>query len=327
MYFLLGISLTLAFLLIVNMTAAGVAACIWRLISGRIEAWSADACARIIFALRVGPVAAALVFVFAFVVPAYLLHEPDNSGEVVSGKLAVIAGLSSVAALFALYRVFQTWRVTRQLAERQDNAVPIALEGIHVPVFRIVHPFPVLAVVGVIRPRLFIAEQVLGTLNSQELRAAVAHERGHLRSHDNLKRTILQVCRDLVLLPLGTNLDGAWTKQVESAADEYAANTGRSRALDLASALVRLARIAPLQSAFAGSRLFDANCADVTERVRRLIQFAENNALTTRRSQTKVPGFWFWPTSMAGLIMILFAEQRILLTTHEAIEHFVWIIQ
>jgi len=328
-YFLLGISLTLAFLLIVNMGAAVLASAIWSLFSGLIKGVSASTRAHIIFGLRVGPIAGALVFVLAFVVPAYLLHEPENSGEVVSGKLALMAIASAIAFILAALRVLRTWHVTRQVASSwQDGALRIEIDGIDVPVFKIVHPFPVMAVIGILRPRMFVATQVLETLEPNELNAALAHEKAHLRSHDNLKRTILQICRDLVIVPFGKNLDRAWAENVESAADECAAYSKPHVALDLASALVKLARIAPHQRTritFAGSYLFDAHCVDVTERVHRLVKFADESGKPMKKRLFSTS--WLWPAALTGLLLLHLADQRLLLTTHEAIEHFVWMIQ
>ena len=105
MYLSLGISLTLAFLLIVNMAAAILSIATGRLIARPMTFLSVNTQARVIFALRFGPVVAALIFVFAFVVPAYLLHEPEDSGEVVSGKLALIAAASSIAPVGLLARM------------------------------------------------------------------------------------------------------------------------------------------------------------------------------------------------------------------------------
>ena len=329
MYLLLGIALTFAFLLIVNMVAAFVASLTWHLLSGHIDHLSANARAQIIFGLRVGPVAAAMVFVSAFVIPSYLLLEPANSGEVVSGKLAVISIVSSIAVILAGFRVLRTWRVTRGLqATWQKGAVELEVDGINARVFGISHPFPVMAVVGIVRPRMFVARQVLDSLSGEEFAAAVAHECAHLRSHDNLKRTVLQICRDLVIAPFGKNLDRAWAENVESAADEHAAYTRPSVALDLASALVKLARIAPHsspQTSFSGSFLFDARCVDVTERVRRLLGFADKSRRPARATFS-LP-LWVWPTAMTCLLAFHFFDQRLLLKTHEAIERFVWIIQ
>ena len=182
MYFLLGIALTLAFLMIVNMIVALAASCVWRVISRSVERFSVNARAQIIYGLRVLPVAASLVFVGAFLVPSYLLHEPESSGEVVSGKLGFIAAISSLGVIIAIYRVFKTWLATRRLtANWLNNAVEIKLEEIRVPSYKIKHPFPVIAVIGIFRPRMFVAEQVLDSLDKNEFDAAVAHEHGHLK--------------------------------------------------------------------------------------------------------------------------------------------------
>ncbi|MFT3743546.1 MAG: M48 family metalloprotease [Pyrinomonadaceae bacterium] len=311
------------------MGAALIASTIWRLIAPAIDRFTAKTRAQIIFALRVGPVAAALVFVFAFVVPAYLVHEPEDSGEVVSGKLALIAVASTIAVIVAATRVVRTWQVTRRLSKAwQYDAPDIEVPGIDVPTFMIEHPFPVMAVVGILRPRLFIASQVLESLSHAELQACVAHENGHLRSYDNLKRTTLQICRDLVIAPFGKGLDRAWAANVEAAADEYAAYNNSTVALDLASALLKLARIAPLrnsQTTFSGSYLFDADCVDVTERVRLLVTFSNvKRPPLTRRSFAPT---WVWPAALTGLLVLHFSDQRLLLTTHDAIERFVWMIQ
>jgi len=326
-YFLLGISLTLAFLLIVNMAAAILSIATGRLIARPMTFLSVNTQARVIFALRFGPVVAALIFVFAFVVPAYLLHEPEDSGEVVSGKLALIAAASSIAVCIAVYRVLKSCFVTRRLAASwQKNAVEITIPDVDVPVFRIVHPFPVMAVVGIVRPRIFVAEQVLSSLNDDELQAAIAHEYGHLRSRDNLKRTILRVCSDLVVLPLGAGLDRTWAENAEGAADEYAANSRRSAALNLASALIKLARITPRQTnlaMFHGSYLIHGHQCDVTSRVRRLLRLSDSYS---KNSPYVVPS-WAWSIAATGLLAVHLADQRLLLPTHEAIEHFVWIIR
>lgn len=329
MYLLLGISLKFAFLLIVNMLAAFISASIWRIIERPIAGVSANARAQIIFALRVGPVAMALVFVFAFLLPAYLIHEPENSGEVVSLKLAVLALFSSVGVSVALYRVYKSWRATRALARAwQLGAAEISINEINVPTFKIVHHFPVIAVIGIIKPKIYIAEQVLTSLDRNELTAAMAHEFGHLKSHDNLKRSILRTCRDLLIVPIGTDLDRAWAENAETAADEYVAHRGRATALDLASALVKLARIAPSQlweAGAAGSRLFAENNADVTERVRRLLKFADSSEMPVLPSFSF--GAWIWPVALSMLFIFYLTDQRLLLATHNAIEQFVWIIQ
>lgn len=332
MYFLLGISLTLAFLLIVNMIVAIFASAFWRIISSWIGYLSVNARAQIIFGLRIMPVAVALVFVSAFLVPAYLVHEPAASGEVVSGKLALIAIVGSLGVLIALYRVMQTWIVTRRLASNWlSGAVEIALPGITVPIHRIKHQFPVIAVIGIFRPKMFVADQVLESLDQNEFAAAVAHEYGHLRANDNFKRTLLRVCRDLLILPFGKGLDRAWAENAESVADEYAAKTGRSTALDLASALVKIARIVPPHACPAmpaGAFLIEEQNVDVTSRVRRLVRLSEERCPEARSGLpllARASYLWIWVLTILAILPLF--DQRLLSFTHDAIELFVRILR
>ncbi|MFM9903086.1 MAG: M56 family metallopeptidase [Pyrinomonadaceae bacterium] len=332
MYFVLGIALTLAFLLIVNMVVAIFASALWRAVLGFVQAFSVNARAQIIFGLRILPVAASLVFVIAFVIPAYLLHEPDSSGESVSGKLALIAFTSSFGVCIALYRVIETWLVTRRLtANWLSNAAEINIDGVSVPVYRIKHHFPVIAVIGIFRPKMFVAEQVLASLDQDEFRAAVAHEYGHLRANDNFKRTILRVCRDLLILPLGKSLDRAWAENAESVADEYAAQTGRCTAIDLASALVKIARIVPVNARPAmpaGAFLIGDSALDITSRVRRLIRLSEKRGFYAQRKILGLaPAAWLWASALTILSTLPLIDQRLLSSTHEAIEQFVRILQ
>jgi len=140
------------------------------------------------------------------------------------------------------------------------------------------HSFPVVAVVGSLRPRLFIARTVIETLSQEELTAALAHETGHMIARDNLKRGLLRACRDvLTLLPCGRFLDGHWSEAAEAAADEYAASAGKGVALDLAAALVKIARLVPAGATPivpAGALLIGNNIGAIAWRVHRLTELA-----------------------------------------------------
>src|SRR5205085_3126008 len=191
-----------------------------------------------------------------------------------------LASLLGIA--IALFRVFRTWLATRRLAaswlQRADR---ITVEDVNIPVFRFSHPFPVIAVVGMLRPRLFVASQIFDSLSPDEFRAAIAHEYGHLRAHDNLKRAFLRVCRDMLIFPFGRELDRAWADNTEAAADEYAAAIGgNSMALNLAEALIKVARIAPLNASPAmplGSFIMGSNDGDLKRRIRRLVDLSDTS--------------------------------------------------
>ena len=134
----------------------------------------------------------------------------------------------------SLVRGFRSWLATRSLLKEWLNAAtPIQLPEIDVPTFRISHPFPIIAVVGMFRPRLFIAERVIESLSQEEMVAAIAHECGHLAARDNLKRSLLRACRDaLMIVPCGRSIDRARFENAEAAADEHAADRGSAVALN-----------------------------------------------------------------------------------------------
>jgi Zn-dependent protease with chaperone function len=330
--FVLGIFLILAFLLIVNTMFTAFASGVWRVFSKYADRSSATFKGRFIFGLRMLPVVVSLIFVLVFVIPAYLLLEPDGSGEAVSAKLAILAAVYLIGVCLAVYRVVRTGLVTRRLtANWLGEASEIEIENIQVPVYRIKHQFPVIAVIGIFRPRMFVAEQVLGSLNPEELQAAVAHEYWHLRSNDNLKRTLLRICRDLLILPLGKQLDRAWADNAESLADEYTARSAPSIALDLASALVKIARIIPadaVPSMPAGAFLIEQEGSDITSRVHHLIRLSENTHLSAdpRWFGFSAP-FWLSAAALAAIIIFPVADNRILVSTHDAIERFVALLQ
>jgi beta-lactamase regulating signal transducer with metallopeptidase domain len=282
MYKLLGISLVLAALLTVNALASMASAAIWRLLENRLLRRSARARAEILFAIRIGPPLIALVSVAAFLIPSYLTYEPYSTNEVVSKKLAALAGISAVGLMLALWRSVRSWLATRSLLKEWLRvAVPIERAEIPIPTFRIRHSFPILAVVGTLRPRLFIAEQVLQSLSAKELAAAIAHESGHLAARDNFKRSLLRACCDaLLIIPCGRTLDRAWAEASECAADEYAAQESPTVALNLASALVRIAKMVPEGARAAmpmAAFLVGNEERGVKARVRRLLEIASTD--------------------------------------------------
>jgi Zn-dependent protease with chaperone function len=279
-YELLGVCLALASLLAVNTLGALAAVFMWRALSGAARGWDGATRADALFTLRVLPTGLAVCFALALVVPAYLAHEPRETDEVVGVKLFALALLSAAGVGLALRRLFGTWWATRRLRrEWLRGAAPVRLRGINVPTYVLAHEFPLVAVLGVFRPRLFIAARVFDSLTPEEFEAVVSHERGHLLARDNLKRALVRACQDaLPLVPLGRSLVRGWQLASEEAADEYAASRGPSHTLALASALVKIARHAPAATKpYAPAAVFFAGEAegDVERRVRRLLALAE----------------------------------------------------
>src|SRR5215510_9893824 len=326
MFELLGICLTLAALLTLNALAALLASALWRMFRDRAEEWPAAARARLLFALRVFPPVIAVVFVGVLLLPAYIAHEPRRAVEPVSLKLGVLAVISAAGLLLALWRGVAAWIATRRLIKDWLRvAEPVRFDQIPIPAYRLRHQFPVIAIVGAIRPKLFIADHLFQSLTPEELAAAIAHESGHLAARDNLKRAALRACRDaLAILPCGARLDRAWAEASEAAADEHAARRERAVALDLASALIKIARLVPegVKPTMPASALLIGDGADgISLRVRRLACMAtpDNVSSGGRVFDSKA---WPWACFAAILIsaILMATSPSALLAAHRVIE-------
>jgi Zn-dependent protease with chaperone function len=332
MFELLGLSLLLAALLTFNSVATLVIAGLWRLAGRATDNWTAAARARFLFSLRILPAVLAFLTVSLLLIPAYLAHEPRHAAETVSFKLALLAIFSATGIAVSVYRGIGTHRATANLTSdwlRQGK--PIQIPGIDIRSYEINHAFPLIGIVGFLRPRLFVASQVLQVLTPEEISAAVAHENGHLTARDNLKRGLLQACRDaLLIIPCGRLLDRSWSEASEEAADENAARQGNGVALDLASALVKIARIIPLggrPTMPAGVFLLgDDETKGIKSRVRRLIALA-----TTERQGSRydvLTSLFVWGPAIMLLVGFVSAATNPYLLTrvHHLIEHAVFVL-
>jgi len=333
MYELLGICLSLAGLLAINSFGSLLAAAFWRGASQASRWMSASMRAQFLFLLRIAPGLAAILCVAALLIPSYLAHEPRDTGEIVTLELGLLAALSLYGVGLAMWRGVAARLATRRLVEDWlKHAEPLHIRGVAIPAFRFQHPFPVLAIVGAVRPRLFIAEQILRSLSEEEIAAAVAHENGHLASGDNVKRGLLRACRDtLAFIPFGRSLDRSWTRAAEAAADEYAAGAGASMALNLASALLKVARLAPggaRPAMLAGASLITEDLGNITSRVLRLTQLASDPGCSRRAHAAGwglALGICLSVVLMAAILTYSVANP--LTAIHEGLEYFVAALQ
>lgn len=326
MYELLGISLVLAALLTINAGASLAAAACWSFIEKPLQKRSARTRAEVLFGMRAGPPAIALIAVALFLVPSYVAYEPFET-EIVSKKLALLATLSAIGVTFALWRALRSWLATRSLRQEWlSSAVQINLAGISIPSFSFANSFPIIAVVGTFRPRLFIAEHVLEILSEEELTAAIAHECGHLSAHDNFKRALLRACRDaLMIVPSGRALDRAWAEAAECAADDHAAQQNAETALNLASALVKIAKMIPVGARasvpMAAFLVGIEETRGVKARIQHLLEIASDSC---RRRSPNPTIARILPIASLGILVVLAAilatKPQVLVTVHSMVE-------
>jgi Zn-dependent protease with chaperone function len=227
--------------------------------------------AALLFWLRVLPATCATVCTLGIALPTYLWFEPrDNSDEAFARTLLVVAVAGGLLLARGAWRAAAAWRATGAV-RRNWQARGRRLSGFDapMPVFAIEESFPTVAVVGFSHPALFIAERVLAECSADEVRAMVLHECAHVTHRDNLKRLLIRACPDA--LGRGIALDRAWTKAAEEAADARAVSGDPGFALELAQALIHVARLAP------GVRTLEAASAfyvgdSIESRVRRLVE-------------------------------------------------------
>jgi len=233
---------------------------------------------------RALPGGCALAFSLGLALPAFLRYEPEQT-EAWPGASAMALGLAGIFLLkTAVARGLIAWWATVRLARQwRALAEPLPIPA-PVPAFALDHAFPVVAVVGIRRPRVYLARQVIEALTAEEIEAVLAHEAGHLSAHDNLKRLLLRFAPTTGWERLARGLEERWEAETEAKADRSA---GSEAALELASALVKVARLAP-----AGVRLGLPVAAfhtgdGVAGRVQALVEIAED-AAPDRRSRPRL---------------------------------------
>lgn len=334
MFELLGLALLLATLLTFNSLASLVMAGLWRVAGRATNSWTAVSRARLLFSLRTLPALLAFLSVALLFIPSYIAYEPRHTAERVSFKLGLLAFLSATGIAVSIYRGLAAYRATAKLtSDWLGRGKPVQFAGIDIEAYQIEHTFPLIAIIGFLRPRLFVASQVLRVLTPEEVSAAVAHENGHLAARDNLKRGLLQACRDaLLIIPSGRLLDKAWSDASEEAADENAARQGNSMALDLASALVKIARIIPQ-----GARptmpagvflLGDEETKGIKSRVRRLIALAAIERRPVNRRHVSSSLLVWVPASMVLSLLLVMATSPVLLSrVHSLVEYAVFALR
>lgn len=278
------------------------------------------AAARFLFTLRLLPAAVAALFVFGLCVPSYLWLEPSVTSERISLACAVFGILAAAACSNAVTRsaraLMTSLRFNRRCASR---ATEMRVPG--VPTLLVIESrVPVLAMAGVLRPRLVISRSVLNALSPAELRAALLHEQSHLSSRDNFKRLLLLLAPDFFpFRGILRNLERNWSRFIEWAADDQAAAGDSLRAASLAAALVRVARLGSAAALPALSTSLLACDRDLSARVDRLLHSA--SAHESRPASRA----WFFGTSAlfaAALLSAVLLAPFLLSSVHNLLERF-----
>ncbi|MGB6876448.1 MAG: M56 family metallopeptidase [Candidatus Acidiferrales bacterium] len=271
--------------------------------------------ARFLLALRLLPVTLAAFVVAGLCIPSYLWLETNEATERVGLACCVMALLGSFICASSLARSAQALLLSvrqARLYKREGWSDP---KGDSLPVTIMDSNTPVLALAGLIRPRVIVSRGVLQTLSREELKAALEHEQAHRKSRDNLKRLVLFLAPEILPFSRGfTRLNRCWARLIEWAADDEATVGDSRRSLSLAAALVHMARMgaAPTVSPLASS--FTGNDQDLSIRVDRLLGLAPIHENLPRRARAGLG-------IAAALVMMLAIAAMIRPSTFLSVHH------
>jgi hypothetical protein len=245
---------------------AGLVAIAWHAGLSRVRTASAD-----LLAIRLLPVAGAVVFAVTVVLPAFLSHEPYRDREAAGPLLLILAAFALLTLAHGIWRGCRAWTAARSLLQACGPARRCVVEnGCMVQVVDI--PKPIVGVIGGWRPRVVTAECVISACSRVEFRQVVAHEAAHVSTRDNLKLLLLLACPDaLAWTVLGAALTERWRTEAEFAADQRATGDDPQKRLELASALIKVARLFDTGLCARHALTMSVALDDVESRVRQLL--------------------------------------------------------
>jgi hypothetical protein len=247
----------------------------WRAGLNRMHSTSND-----LLAIRLLPTAGAALLALTVVLPAFLIYEPAREPEEVGPLLMALALWALATAAAGIVRGWRACLAGRALLRSCGPPERWSMgDGQKVELINTREP--IVAAIGGWRPRIVAAKHVAGACSSEEFREIVAHEAAHVSSRDNLKLLLLVVSPDaLAWLPCGAALAARWRAAAEFEADEHATGSDPRKRVALASALIKVARLATGTQSATAALSMSVALDDVDGRVRQLLAPSRSAART-----------------------------------------------
>lgn len=225
--------------------------------------------AQVLLAIRLLPTVAAAIVTLVLFAPSHARLEPVHAEERYGVVFFMLAALAVMLAGRSAWRIGSLLSASRRLRASIDvqrrHSHP-ASEWVELPFAKGI------ALTGLFRPRLLIGAEARAVLTGPELDVVIAHEVAHRRARDNATRVVMWCLPDFLgLVAAGRRVERLWDAEAECLADARAVQGSAERALRLASALVKIARLGALDGdrSLAWSRFHQP--ALLETRVRRLV--------------------------------------------------------
>jgi len=191
--------------------------------------------------IRLLPACLSLFFVVAMFLPAQWALEPRDSVETLGLALNALAIAGAALLLRSAWRAITVARASHWA---RAGSRPCRRGT---PNTYVVDSLPGVSLAGVVRPRILIGRTVKSLLSRDELEVALAHELAHRDAFDNLARWCMFCAPDfLVGSAIAARLERDWHVAAESRADARAICRDHRRAVHLASALIKVARLSAM---------------------------------------------------------------------------------
>ncbi len=246
MYFLIGLAMAMTAALVAALALSACLTLAWPLLKLAARRMTAPNETRFWFAIGVAPALAGVAAAVLIAMPSYLIHEERGTGEVISRLLAcaLAFGLLLIAAAVvnAALTLYLGVRLTAALRGCAGKRQLGGFEAYELP-----GTTGTFAVVGLVRPAMFVSGAVLRELNETELRSVVRHEQAHVAARHNMLSLLLKTAGYVCGNPLfGWLARRQWVEAIELEADQ-AAIAVPGDALDLSSALIKITRLDPCE--------------------------------------------------------------------------------
>jgi beta-lactamase regulating signal transducer with metallopeptidase domain len=227
-----------------------------------------------LFTLRAIPFAISAAVSLFLTLPSFLLLETHSLDEDLGTFL--LGACATLILGTGIYRVLAAEARTRRVVSAcLESAIGLERNAV-TPTIVLARSITPVMLVGVRAPRILISASACKVLNDGELQAAVRHETAHSRSRDNLKKAIL----NCLSFPGMASLEECWREASELAADDGAVSS-RAEALDLAAALIKLARHFPCQTVPDLATGLMSTVGSVMSRVERLMAWKESSVASS----------------------------------------------
>jgi Zn-dependent protease with chaperone function len=296
-----------------------------------------------LLAVRMFPLITAAVITAVFTVPSFLLLEPRAIDEPMSGVslalgicgagLGIFGVVNASLALRRASRTISIWTINAQtINARTINARTIDARNTQlvdssssVPMLRITPASPLsvippLSAVGIVRPRILLSGAAESLLTANELKTALNHELAHVRRRDNLKKLLLR----FIAFPGMAALEGAWLETTEMASDDAAVSNARE-ALDLAAALIKLSRLAPVvPPTDLTAALVHSPASIMNARVERLIRWSELLSEDRLPSNRGYSPWYGLAVAVVTVAAFAFTYSQLIASLHTATE---WLVR